>query len=147
MFVQQASTILQNLRPLLEGPQNGSVKSGIQVAKSDHTQNGIRSSSEEERSDGEQVPGDLQHKPLDQATYQAIIAADDGGGSVLSEMLSGSRSRYDEILVDPNTQTTETESDSLTHTNTCESESTDNGTTESKQGYLDVYYCVSHLAA
>ncbi|XP_052674845.1 neurobeachin-like isoform X3 [Crassostrea angulata] len=128
-----ASTILQNLRPLLEGPQNGSVKSGIQVAKSEHTENGVRSSSEEERSDGEQVPGDLQHKPLDQATYQAIIAADDGGGSVLSEMLSGSRSRYDEILVDPNTQTTETESDSLTHTNTCESESTDNGTTESKQ--------------
>ncbi|XP_062597836.1 uncharacterized protein LOC134259247 [Saccostrea cucullata] len=112
------------------------------MSKSDQEANGARLNEEEEDS-GEDLPPE--HKPLDKAMVEAIVAEDDGGGSVLAEMLSGSRSSYDEIQEDPNTQTTETESDSLTQTNT-ETESFENEAHEGKKGYLDVHYCVPHIA-
>ncbi|XP_062619252.1 LOW QUALITY PROTEIN: neurobeachin-like, partial [Saccostrea cucullata] len=124
-----ASAILQNLRPLLEGNQNGENKLGLQMSKSDQEANGARLNEEEEDS-GEDLPPE--HKPLDKAMVEAIVTEDDGGGSVLAEMLSGSRSSYDEIQEDPNTQTTETESDSLTQTNT-ETESVENEAHEGKK--------------
>ncbi|XP_061189101.1 uncharacterized protein LOC133197205 [Saccostrea echinata] len=142
LFVQQASAILQNLRPLLEGTQNGENKLGLQISKSDQQENGTRFNAEEDDSGEDVAP---EHKPLDKATFEAIVAGDEGGGSVLAEMLSGSRSSYDEIQDDPNTQTTETESDSITQTNT-ESESFENEAHEGKKGYLDVHYCVPHIA-
>ncbi|XP_048774132.2 neurobeachin-like isoform X3 [Ostrea edulis] len=122
-----ASTILQNLRPLLEGTQNGEGKSYLQSSKPDQVENGARSGTEGENLDGELTHD---HKLLDRAAYEAIVAEDEGDKSVLAEMLSGSRSQYDDILEE--TQTTETESDSLTHTNT-DTGSLENGAPDGKK--------------
>lgn len=124
----------------MEGTQNGEGKSYLQSSKPDQVENGARSGTEGENLDGELTHD---HKLLDRAAYEAIVAEDEGDKSVLAEMLSGSRSQYDEILEE--TQTTETESDSLTHTNT-DTGSLENGAPDGKKGYLAVLYCTPHLA-
>jgi hypothetical protein len=112
----------------LEGTQNGEGKSYLQINKPEQVENGAKCGPDGE---GMSREATQDHKVLDRAAYEAIVAADDGNQSVLAEMLSGNRSQYDEILEETNTN--ETESDSLTQTNT-ETGSLENGAPDEKKG-------------